>query len=130
MPIAAILNIGISIGFVYWLGLVGIAIGTLVAMTYQMLWMGLYVSKKLLQIPISRFLKRIAVDAICILLIFGSTEWIDLVTLNYGSWVWMAIKVALVSSLDILIISLIFYKDYCLTFIKHTFKKLHNKQSH
>lgn len=116
--VASILNISISIAFVSWLGLVGIAIGTLAAMTYQMIWMGVYVSKHLLQRPVFHLLKRIAVDAICLLLIFVSTAGIHLASLTYGSWIWMAIKVASIALLDVLIVSLVFYPKECRTIIK------------
>ena len=125
--VAAILNISISIACVNWLGLEGIAIGTLVAMTYQMIWMGVYASKHLLQRPLLHLFKRIAVDAICVCLIFVSTAWINLSSLNYGSWIWMAIKVAIVALLDILIISFVFYFKECkllLEFIKLKKRKL------
>ena len=107
--VASILNISISVTFVNWLGLVGVAIGTLAAMTYQTIWMGVYVSKHLLQRPVLHLVKRIAVDAICLCLIFVSTAWIHLPSLNYGSWIWMAVKVAIVALLDVLVVSFIFY---------------------
>ena len=111
--IAAVLNIGISIPLVYWLGLVGVAIGTLVAMSYQMVWMGVYVSKHLIQRPVIKLIKRITVDAICLCLIFVSTTWVKLTSLNYGSWIWMAIKVAIIALLEILIMSFVFYPNEC-----------------
>lgn len=116
--VAVILNIGISIASVYWLGLVGIAIGTLVAMTYQMIWMGVYVSKNLLQRPVRHLVKRIAVDAVCLCLIFVSTAWINLPSLNYGSWIWMAFKVAGVALLDAFVVSFIFYPKECKSLFK------------
>ena len=125
--VAAILNIGISIAFVCWWGLVGVAIGTLVAMTYQMIWMGIYVSKHLLQRPVRRLFKRIAVDVACICLIFVSTAWINLPSLNYGSWIWMAIKVALIALVDIVILSCFFYTQECKSLFRFI-KSKHGKK--
>ena len=122
--VATILNISISIACVNWLGLVGIAIGTLVAMTYQMVWMGIYVSKHLLNLSIFRLFKRIAVDVACLALIFASTFWISLGSLSYISWIWMAIKVALIVLLDIVVISLVFYSKDC----KMLFKLVKSKK--
>lgn len=116
--VGAALNIIISIAFVYWLGLVGVAIGTLVAMSYQMIWMGIYVSKKLIQRPLFQLFKRILVDAICFCLIFVSTLWIDLSALNYGSWILMAIKVMVVALLDVVVVSFVFYSKECKALLK------------
>lgn len=124
--VAAILNIGISIAFVCWWGLVGVAIGTLVAMTYQMIWMGIYVSKHLLQRPVFHLFKRIAVDVACLCLIFVSTAWINMTSLNYGSWIWMAIKVAFFSLLDIFILSFAFYPKECKSLFKFVKSKRRN----
>lgn len=111
--IASILNISISITLVYWQGLVGVAIGTLVAMTYQMIWMGVYVSKHLIHRSVFCLFKRIAVDAVCLCIMFASTAGLTLTSLNYASWIWMAIKVAFVALLDTLIVSFIFYPKEC-----------------
>lgn len=124
--IAAILNIGISIGFVYWLGLVGIAIGTLVAMTYQMIWMGIYVSKNLLKRSIIHIFKRLAIDVLCLCLIFVSTIWINLSTVNYISWVLMAIKVVFIALSIIVIVSYIFYNKECKSLLKSLKSKQRN----
>lgn len=111
--VAAILNISISIAVVYWLGLVGVAIGTLVAMVFQLIWMGVYVSKHLIQRSVFHLFKRIAVDCACLCLIFISTYGIYLSSLTYGSWIWMALKVVCVSLLDIFILSYVFYPKNC-----------------
>lgn len=122
--VAAILNISISIICVSWLGLAGIAIGTLAAMTYQMIWMGIYVSKHLLKHSILRLFKRIAVDTVCICIIFISAARINLPSLNYGSWMCMAIKVSLIALLDVSIVSFVFYPKEC----KSVFKLIKSKQ--
>ena len=60
--IAAIINIVISIVAVKTWGLVGVAIGTAIAMFYQTIWMAFYDSKNLIKWPFTKFLKQIAVD--------------------------------------------------------------------
>ena len=116
--VAAIINIAISVVFVCGFGLVGVAIGTLVAMAYQMIWMGLYVSKHLLNRPVLCFYKRIAIDIACLCLIFVSTAGINLSSLSYSSWIWMALKVAFVALLDIFALSFIFYPEDCKSLFK------------
>ena len=122
--VAAIANISISIIFVYWMGLIGVAIGTLVAMTYQMIWMGVYVSKKLIHRPVFYLFKRIAIDVACLFVIFASTAWINLESVNYVSWVWMAIKVSIIALIGILILSITFYYKEC----KSLFKVIKSKR--
>ena len=51
--VAAFVNLVVSLIAVQRLGLVGVAIGTLLAMTYQTIWMAFYDSKNLLERPIS-----------------------------------------------------------------------------
>ena len=60
--IAVIINIVISILFVNILGLAGVAIGTLLAMFYQTIWMAIYDSKNLIHWPIKYFIKQLLVD--------------------------------------------------------------------
>lgn len=62
--VEAILNIVISIALVPWLGLIGIAIGTLVAMTYRTLFQIIYLRKNLINRPFSKFLKCFLLFAI------------------------------------------------------------------
>lgn len=122
--VASVLNISLSVVFVNWLGLVGVAIGTLAAMTYQMLWMGVYVSKHLIQRPGFYLFKRIAVDVACLCIIFASTAGFHLTSLTYGSWIWMAIKVAFVTLVDVVIVSFVFYPQKCKSLLKFTNMKL------
>lgn len=61
--VEAILNIVISVALVPWLGLVGVAIGTLVAMLYRTIYQVIYLKKRILYRPFRIFLKK--------LLIFG-----------------------------------------------------------
>ena len=62
--VAALLNIVISVFAVKNWGLVGVAIGTVVAMFYQTIWMAVYDSKNLICWPFRKFVKQIFVDII------------------------------------------------------------------
>lgn len=109
--IAAALNVLISVAIVHWLGLVGVAIGTLIAMFYQTVWMAVYNSKNLLNWPIKHFVKQITVDGITVLLIYLLTRQFSLGDVSYFSWIILAIKVATVSVLVVVMVNLVFYKD-------------------
>ena len=53
--IAAGINIVVSIALVYFYGLLGVAIGTLVSMTYQTIWMAWYSYKNIVKKGMRRF---------------------------------------------------------------------------
>jgi len=109
--VAAILNIVISILMVRQLGLIGVAIGTLIAMLYQTIWMAKYVSNNLIKWPIRKFMKQFAVDIITVILMFVATKFINLGSISYPSWVMMAIKIASISAIIVILINFVFYRD-------------------
>lgn len=128
--IAAIINIVLSVILVISFGLVGVAIGTLVAMMYQTIWMAFYVSKNFVKWPFKYFIKQIAVDALSVLLAILAGSWISMSSISYLSWVLMAIKVALVWLAVMIPINLVFYKQYAIRpvySIKEKFMKLFSK---
>lgn len=93
--IAAIINIIVSICMVYRFGLIGVAVGTLIAASYQDIWQAVYMYKNVLDFPRTRLIKLILCDAICFimgklvtgLLVFNITSYVD--------WVLAAVPVAL-----------------------------------
>ncbi len=116
--IAAILNITISVICVILFGLAGVAIGPLVAMVYQTVWMANYVSKNLIKWSFKNFLKQTAIDAITLTLAILATFWIKLSDVSYFSWVIMALKVAVIFALIIISVNLVFYREKLVFFIK------------
>lgn len=109
--IAAGLNIVISILMVHHFGLIGVAIGTLIAMLYQTIWMAIYVSKNLIKWPIKNFIKQLFVDIITTILMYIATKWIYLNSISYLSWFLMAINIAAISAVVVVLINLVFYHD-------------------
>ncbi len=116
--IAAAINIVISVAAVIMFGLVGVAVGPLVAMVFQTVWMAYYVSRSLIKWEFKRFIKQTAVDIITVLAAFAATFWIKLASVDYISWIVMAIEVAAIFLAVILIINLIFYREKLAFFIK------------
>lgn len=113
--IAAILNIVISIITVNMFGLVGVAIGTLVAMLYQTIWMAYYNSNNLLERPISVFFKQLSVDIICVgfmfVVRFVFSSMFTLGNVNYFSWALLGVKTVIIVLLIMVLINCIFYKE-------------------
>jgi O-antigen/teichoic acid export membrane protein len=95
--IAAVLNLVFSVLTVKMFGLVGIAIGTFVALTYQTLWMMVYNSRNLLMLPWKKIVKQLAIDGLATMLILISTSWLELQTVSYLGWLRLAVPVALMA---------------------------------
>ncbi|MDD6066030.1 MAG: polysaccharide biosynthesis C-terminal domain-containing protein [Firmicutes bacterium] len=109
--IAAVINIVVSVLAVKAWGLIGVAIGTLLAMGYQTVWMAWYDSKNLIQWPFAKFLKQIIVDIITVILCSIASRVFSMMTVSYFGWVINAIEVAAVWLVIMVIVNLIFYRD-------------------
>lgn len=111
--IAAILNIVISLILVINFGLIGVAIGTLIALSYQTIWMAWYNSKEFIKWPFKNFLKQLLVNLITFSLGYLLAKYlIALNTLSFLSWIILGFKVAAVWITVIVLVNMIFYRDH------------------
>lgn len=110
--ISAILNIVISVVTVKAFGLIGVAIGTLVGMAYQTIWMALYVFRTMIHWLIKAFAKQILVDIVTVIAIVTVTKWIPLRMENYLTWIAYSIPVCLVAAMVVLVMNLFLYRTY------------------
>ena len=104
---AVVLNLTISILAVSRYGLVGIAIGTLIAMCYQTTWMAVYTIRNLVRCTFSHVLKQCFVDVTIVLAICFSTSWITLREVSYLGWFLMALQTGIVALLATVVISVL-----------------------
>lgn len=109
--ITALINVFISVIAVKSYGLIGVAIGTFCAMSYQMVWMLRYSYNKILKIEIKDCIKLFLLDAIIVLIASLICINIRMYTVTYFSWILMAIKVAFVWGSIIFIINIVFYNE-------------------
>ena len=109
--IAAVLNIVISVLTVKFWGLIGVAIGTLVAMCYQTVWMAYYDSKHILNTSMRSFWKQIFVDALTVAIAVPASMFLPMRSVSYFSWVLLAIPVSLIWLVVVLIVNMVFYRD-------------------
>lgn len=116
--IAASINIIVSVLAVRKWGLVGVAVGTVIAMFYQTVWMALYDSRNLIQWPFRNFLKQMFVDIISVVGIHVATTSFIMTETNYVAWVILAVKVAIVACLVIVVVNMIFYRSNMLRVIE------------
>lgn len=123
--IVAIINIVVSIATVKVWGLVGVAIGTLVAMVYQTVWMAVYDSKHLIKWPLKNFFKQIFVDIVVVIIGVYSTRMVNMQGVSYLAWLVLAIKTTIIWSFIVIIINAIFYHSKVQSIVnKLSFKRL------
>lgn len=115
--IEAILNIVISVIFVFFFGLVGVGLAATVSMIYRTIYFVVYLSKHILKRQIAKFIKNILVDILSCAVMIVSTMWIDFTNITYLGWVVMAIKVFVICTIEALFLNIIFYKENIRGFI-------------
>lgn len=108
--IEAGINIIVSIAFVYKLGLIGVALGTLVAMLYRTCYLAYYLNKAILYRKIKIFIKYMLTDVLISGLMVLSVCWLTLGTEGYRAWIISAVEVTLICFAVSLLCNLIFYK--------------------
>lgn len=124
--IAAIINIVVSVLAVRKWGLVGVAVGTVIAMFYQTIWMAIYNSKNLIQWPFRHFVKQILIDIITVVILHFVTKFLVMDSISYFAWILFGIKVSIIGCLVILIVNSIFYREHVQSLmwkLKHIIKK-------
>lgn len=104
------LNIVISVALVFWFGLVGVAVGTLISMSYRTVYFAVYLRKNILGRKLIFFLKHIFVDILCVCCMVASTYWIKLSTVSYFSWFIMALECSCICLFITILVNVIFYR--------------------
>lgn len=69
--IEVIINIGVSVVLVFKFGLIGVAIGTLAAMSYRTVYFVLYLKNNILEYNIWQFIKLLILDCIQVIICLG-----------------------------------------------------------
>lgn len=122
--IEMILNLFISIITVIKYGLLGVALGTLIAMLYRSVYLAWYSSKKIIKRDSVKWVKHLCVDAICMLIIVRTSLNMELASLNYIAWLNMAVKVSAVSiAVTFIINKTLFKTDMSFKAIKEIIRK-------
>lgn len=121
--IEMILNVVISIGLVYWFGLVGVAIGTMISMTYRTVYYAMYLRKNILERRFTLFVKHILVDIVTVVCMVAATFWIKLSAVNYFAWIIMALECGGICLAVLIIINLIFYRKTLKNVIQLFFRR-------
>lgn len=107
------INLALSIILVNWLGIVGVAIGTLVAMIYRTVDYAVYLSKHILKRPIGYFLRNLllSMSVFAIGMLLSKLLILpNFVFDNFISWVVCASIITVSCTVILLIIQLLFNK--------------------
>lgn len=123
----AVINIFLSIVLVREFGLIGVAIGTIVAVGFRFLYSVVYLSHNIMFRKRSVFYKRFIVNISCILIIYlGCNYAVHLIIIdNYLTWILCAACVFAVSLIVTFIINGLFYKSFVKTILSIVYGKLH-----
>lgn len=108
----AVINIGLSIALVHIYGLIGVAVGTLVATAFRFIYYVLYLRKYIVQRSVLLFFKRLTVNAgtfLCICLL-GAALLGQVKIVNYFHWACCAAGIAVLAAVVTVCVYFIFYR--------------------
>lgn len=107
--IEALINIVLSIILVSKFGLIGVAIGTLVAMCYRTAYFAFYLQKNILKRSLKLFVQHIIVDGISVGLSIVFTYRLTMVDVAFSSWIVLAMEVSVICFVIIFAVNLLVY---------------------
>lgn len=111
--IEAIINIVVSVVFVFRFGLVGVALGTLVAMVYRTIYLANYLRKNILYRKLCHFIKHLSVDILATMILFVIVSvfspFFEIKQIDYFSWFVLAVKVTLTAGAVQVFVNIVFY---------------------
>lgn len=107
--ISMLLNIVISLALIMKYGLIGTALGTLVAMLYHTIYFAWYLRKNIINRPFKYFVKHMVLDiAIGVISYMLTMNWC-MGEISYMAWFLYAVKVTLVVMVVSLVINFVLY---------------------
>lgn len=121
--VGAVINVVLSILAVYSLGLIGVALGTIAAMLYQLLHMGYYVVGHLKVHSFFGTIKQYVIDGITIALILSATSVIPPTEASWMGWIVLSVQHAIVIAVCILTVNLVFYHKASMQIFHKVMKK-------
>ncbi|WP_024867338.1 lipopolysaccharide biosynthesis protein [Butyrivibrio sp. FCS014] len=121
--ISAILNVAVSILCVRRLGLIGVSIGTIIGMAFQLITILKYACEELVRIKVALSLKQFAVDAVICFCAIAICSFVKNESLDYFEWFFYAITVFVIWSIITVVMNTIFYRTKTVEFINQIIKK-------
>ena len=119
----SVMNIILSVALVFRFGLIGVAIGTLVSMLFRMFSNMIYLRKNIINRPLSKSLKCVAVFSCGVVISSGLVSFfVHGHADDYFGWISQAICTASIVLMTMLLNSFIFYRKNLLKMLKTLFK--------
>lgn len=109
--IEPIINIIISIIAVWKFGLIGVAIGTVVSLTYRLGYMVIYLKRHILFRNLSIVVKQLCIDILSAGLIVLGTSFLPRYASTYFGWILNAVLVSVVALVIFVVINMVFYRS-------------------
>ena len=121
--IEAVLNIFLSVLLVNHFGLVGVSIGTSVAVLYRTFYLATYLSKNILNRHYTLFIKQILVDLLNLTAIIAPCSYFINIynIMGFSDWLIISVLVGIYSLFILVLINFIFYRENLINII---FKKI------
>lgn len=107
--IEALINIVLSIILVRKSGLIGVAIGTLVAMCYRTVYFAFYLQKNILKRSLKHFVQHIIADGVSVGLSIVFTYRLTMAEVVFSSWIVLAVEVSVICLVIIFAVNLLVY---------------------
>lgn len=121
--VSMIMNIVVSIALVFKFQLVGVAIGTLVAMLYHTIYFAWYLRKNIINRSFYHFIKHMIIDILAGILGYIFTSWLTMSSVTYIAWIVYAAEVSGIVATITLILNLFVYKNEFRYLLRKVMKK-------
>lgn len=123
--IEAMINIIISTLLVSKLGIIGVSIGTIIALTYRTIYLVIYLSQNILYRPLEVFIKQLIINIITFLGIYsiGRILFFFFYVYSFYDWVIVAIIMSLLASFLVIILNFFFYRKNLFLIINQVLKR-------
>ena len=122
--IEPIINLVVSVALVFHFGLVGVAIGTIVAITYRMFYLAIYLTKHIMQRPLVTFLKYLITDSLITYVIYYvNSNFTAMTEITYYAWAIRACKVFSLALVISAIFNFVFYNKLLKQGMNYIFKR-------
>ena len=126
--IEPVINIAVSIIMVYKYGLVGVAVGTLISMTYRVIYLATYLMKHILYLKPIVFIKQLCVDVISAMVMVFTTFWMTYIPESYFQWGGYAIIVFTICLIECIVINFVLYRKFVIRQICQVKRKIEKKR--
>ena len=107
--IEAGINIVLSVLLVFKYGLIGVVIGTLLALTYRTIYFAYYLSHNIIGRELTHFRKHILIDIFTIIGMIICTCSFKMTEISYGAWFVLACKTGIICLIISTVINWLFY---------------------